>query len=522
MKKKFFAGIALAAAFAFAGCGASFNGADGEWGGSMAPGDSWMESEFGTTSDSKPDSPESGGNYQYDSIVETNFHTAAEENSIYFSLDRNTANYSQVRSQLNMGNSVAADSVRIEELINYFSYDYPAPQEGEVMAATAYLTDCPWEPSHKLVTVGVKTEEKVLTAERNNYVFLIDVSGSMGARVRGLEGISCLDLVKTGVEKLVRGLGDNDAVAIATYAGQAGQLLEPTMATEAGKQTILRAVEGLTAYGSTNGSGGLEVAYDLAERHFSENGNNRVILLSDGDFNVGLQSSDKLLEFIQEKAKTGVYLSVLGVGMGNMRDDFMQTLALNGNGNYAYIDTPTEAEKVMGEELNGMLVAVAKDAKAGVTFSEETVEKYRLIGYDMKIMSEDDFNNEQKDAGEIGSNLCVTALFEVELKEDVAEEALLGNVEIRFKNTDAEETAGSATAEIRNILSQNEDALFISCVAEFGLLLRNSAHKGNASYDAVLSRLADLPAYLARDVYKTEFKTLVEKAKGIVELKIKN
>ncbi len=516
MKKKLFAGIALAAVFALAGCSGAYNGGGDMWGGSTAPGDSWMEA--GDASDAG----EAGGSYQYDSIVETNFRTTAEEDSIYFSLDRNTANYSQVRAQLNMGSSIAADSVRIEELINYFSYDYPAPEEGEVMAASAYLTECPWEPAHRLVTVGVKTEEKILTAERNNYVFLIDVSGSMGARVRGLEGISCLDLAKTGLEKLVAGLQDNDTVAIATYAGRAGQALEPTMATEEGKTSILRTIEGLTAYGSTNGSGGLEVAYDLAERHFSENGNNRVILISDGDFNVGLQSNDKLLEFIQEKAKTGVYLSVLGVGMGNMRDDFMQTLALNGNGNYAYIDTPMEAEKVMGEELNGMLVAVAKDAKAGVTFSQETVEKYRLIGYDMKLMSEDDFNNEQKDAGEIGSNLCVTALFEVELKEDVAEEALLGNVEIRFKNTDTEETAGTVTEEIRNILSENEDALFISCVAEFGLLLRNSAYKGGASYDAVLSRLADLPAYLEKDVYKSEFKTLVEKAKAAAEFKIQN
>ncbi len=503
MKKKFLIGISLAAVLAFAGCGA-------------AP-DNWYDSSSGSlfAPTGEADDGSAGGNFHYDSIVETSFRETVQDDSIYFSLDRNTASYSQVRSQLNVGAAIAPDSVRIEELINYFSYDYPAPEEGEVMKATAYLTDCPWEPAHKLVTVGVKSEEKVLSAERNNYVLLIDVSGSMGAHVRGLEGMTCLDLVKEGVKELVAGLGENDTVAVATYAGNAGQLLEPTMATEEGKKSILRAVNGLNAYGSTNGAGGLEVAYGLAQRYFSENGNNRVIMLSDGDFNVGLNTQGELLEFIQEKAKSGVYLSVLGVGMGNMRDDFMQTLALNGNGNYAYIDTPMEAKKVMGEELNGMLVAVAKDAKAGVTFSEETVEKYRLIGYDMKLMSEDDFNNQEKDAGEIGSNLCVTALFEVELKEDAVEEAVLGNVEIRFKNVDAEKTAGAVTAEIRNILSENEDALFISCVAEFGLLLRDSAYKKNASYDAILSRLADLPAYLERDAYKSEFKTLVEKAKEI-------
>ncbi len=511
MKQKLWICMALTAALALAGCGAAMDGGD------YVPGD---RDHYFNTTETFPDAAdggmgEAGGNYHYDSIVETSFHATAEEDSIYFSLDRNTANYSEVRAQLNMGRSVAPDSVRIEELINYFSYDYPAPAEGEVMKATAYLTDCPWEPEHKLVTVGVKTEERILTAERNNYVFLIDVSGSMGSRVRGLEGTTCLDLVKYGIEKLVAGLGDNDTVSIATYASSAGELLEPTMATAEGKQAILRAVQKLNAYGSTNGSGGLEVAYDLAARHFSENGNNRVILLSDGDFNVGLQTQDELLEFIQEKAKTGVYLSVLGVGIGNMRDDFMQTLALNGNGNYAYIDTPAEAEKVLGEELNGMLVAVAKDAKAGVTFSGETVKEYRLIGYDMKLMSEDDFNNAEKDAGEIGSNLCVTALFEVALQEDAAEGELLGNVEIRFKNTDAEETAGAVTAEILNTLSENEDAMFVSCVAEFGLLLRNSAYKKNASYDAILARLNDSPTYLDNDVYKFGFKSLVEKAKAI-------
>lgn len=494
--KKILVAILAIAAVALAGCGS-------------AP-DHWNSGDF---MELVPDMAGSeSGNFHYDSIVETDFYPVAEKDSVYFSLDRNTASYSQVRAQLNAGREVAPDSVRIEELINYFSYGYPAPAEGEVMKATAYLTDCPWEEGHKLVTVGVRTEEKQIVSERNNYVFLIDVSGSMSARVQGLEGTTCLDLVKYGVGTLVGKLGENDAVSIATYAGSAGEALEPTLASEAGKAKIMNTVNGLTAYGSTNGSGGLEVAYTMAQWYFSESGNNRVILLSDGDFNVGLQTGGDLLEFIQEKAKSGVYLSVLGVGMGNMRDDFMQTLALNGNGNYAYIDTPDEAKKVMGEELDGMLVAVAKDAKAGVIFSSGAVEKYRLIGYDMKVMSEEDFNNSQKDAGEIGSNLCVTAVFEVELKEGVSENAVLGNVEIRYKNTDKEETAGVAAAEIVNTLSESEDALFISCVAEFGLLLRNSAYRGNASYEAVLSRLADLPAYLEKDSYKSAFKSLVEKA----------
>ncbi len=508
MNKKLLAGIALLMAVSLCGCGAAKNGEDG---GMMAP-------NGGEYFDSMAESGIEGGNFSYDSIVETGYKTTEEQESIYFSLDRNTAGYSQVRAQINSGLSVAPDSVRIEELINYFSYDYPAPAEGEAVKASAYLTDCPWEETHKLVTVGIKTQERRVESGRNNYVFLIDVSGSMGARVRGLEGVSCLDLVKYGIGQLVEGLGDNDAVSVATYSGSAGAVLEPTLATAEGKTQIMNTVKKLTANGSTNGSGGIRVAYDMAERYFSEDGNNRVILLSDGDFNVGLTSQNDLLEFIQDKAKTGVYLSVLGVGIGNMRDDFMQTLALNGNGNYAYIDTYSEADKVFGEELNGMLVTVAKDAKAGMTFSGETVEKYRLIGYDMKLMSEDDFNNEDKDAGEIGSNLCVTALFEVELKEDVGADALLGSVEVRYKNVGAGESAGVAAAEVRNTPSESEDAAFVACVAEFGLILRNSAYKGTASYDAVLARLRDMPQYLEGDVYKTEFMSLVEKAQAITRL----
>ena len=434
-----------------------------------------------------------GENFRYDSIVETGYSVTDEEDSVYFSLDRNTAGYSQVRAQINGNREIAPDSVRIEELINYFSYDYPAPAEGEVMKSSVYLTDCPWQQEHKLVTVGVKTEERKVESERNNYVFLIDVSGSMNLLVEGMESMTCLDLVKYGIGTLVEGLGEDDYVSIATYAGEAGQALQPTKATDTGKEQIMRTVDRLSAYGSTNGSGGLEVAYDLAARNFSENGNNRVILLSDGDFNVGAQTENALMSLIRNKAKTGIYLSVLGVGIGNMRDDFMQTLALNGNGNYAYIDTPAEAKKVFSEELSGMLVTVAKDAKAGVTFSKETVEKYRLICYDMKIMSEEDFNSQKKDAGEIGSNLCVTALFEVELKDGAEEGASLGNVEIRFKDVAKGEEARTATAEIVNTPAESEDAVFISCVAEFGLLLRKSQYKGDASYEGILKRLAELP-----------------------------
>ena len=320
MKKKFVSVVVCSLALLF---GAGFAGCDAAQGG-------WV--------------PAPGEGLAFDADGE-----AGTQPSSYFSLDRNTAGYSLMRAQINAGDRISASSVRIEELVNYFSYEYPAPAEGEGLKATAYLSECPWNEGHNLITVGLKSEERVLAEGKNNYVFLIDVSGSMSARVKGLEGQTCLDLVKYGIGKLTDGLGANDAVSVVKYASGEETVLEPTLATEEGKAQIKRAVNGLTAYGATNGSGGLELAYRNAEKYFSDEGNNRVILMTDGDFNVGIRNETELKEFIQEKARKGVYLSVLGVGMGNMRDDFMQTLALNGNGNYAYIDTPREAEKVMCE-----------------------------------------------------------------------------------------------------------------------------------------------------------------------------
>lgn len=452
-------------------------------------------------------------NYEYESIKEIGFLPAGKQPSSYLSLDRNTAGYSLVRAQINAERQIANDSVRIEEMLNYFSYGYPAPERGEGLRATAYLSDCPWYDGHKLVTVGVKSEERVLSAEKNNYVFLVDVSGSMSARVEGLENQTCLDLVKYGIGELVKGLGDADAVSVVTYASGVETKLEPTFATKEGKEEIMRAVNALNAYGSTNGSGGLQLAYKNAGKYYSDDGNNRVVLMTDGDFNVGIRDSGELKEFVQEKAKSGVYLSVLGFGMGNLRDDFMQTLALNGNGNYAYIDTPQEAVKVLSEELAGLLTPVAKDAKAKITFNADAVEEYRIIGYDMKTITEDDYNNSEKDAGEIGSNLCVTALYEVALKEGAGADEKIADIEIRFKSVEEGEAERNVTASLSNRLSGGEDQAFISCVAEFGLILRNSQYKGGASLSDVLSRLSDLSAYTERDVYKREFGALVQKAK---------
>lgn len=451
-----------------------------------------------------------GENYLYDTVVEQGFSDTETAPSSYFSLDRNTAGYSLVRTQLRQGVKISPESVRLEELVNYFDYDYPAPEAGEAVAVSAYLSDCPWNAEHKLMTVGIKTEEAVRTGDAN-YVLLVDVSGSMGGTVAGTEGQSRLDLVKYGANKLLDTLGAQDRVSIVTYASGVKTVLESTAATEENKPAIRNAINKLSSYGSTNGSDGLQRAYEQAEAHRAENGNNRIIILSDGDFNVGISNQDDLKEFIQEKAKSGIALSVVGVGMGNLRDDFMQTLALNGNGNYCYIDTPLEAQKVFVEEVAGTLYTVAKDAKAGVTFNADAVSSYRLLGYDMKTMSEEDFNNTEKDAGEIGSNLCVTAMYEIELL-DADTDAALAEVAVRYKNEAGEDCEVKLTVTGQETATQ--DVQFAACVAEFALVLRASAYRGNASLENVLARLEGMSAYLAQDVYKSEFAELAAVAKA--------
>lgn len=507
MKRNMFFAAAMALTFGLlAGCSA----APDHMAGGNAGGSAQMP-EAGIFSPSLPDVSEGNPGYHYDGVVEQGWSETAWSPSAYFSLDRNTANYSQVRALINNGAKVTSDSVRIEELINYFSYGFPAPEEGELMSANAYLSDCPWNDGSKLVTVGIRTAERKLDAGRNNYVFLIDISGSMSARVSGLEGVTCLDLVKYGIDKLVGGLSASDAVSVVTYASGVGTALEPTLCDEAGKTAVHAAVEKLNASGATNGAGGLELAYRCAETYKAEGGNNRVILMTDGDFNVGMHDTESLKTFIADRAKSGVYLSVIGVGMGNMRDDLMQTLALNGNGNYAYIDTPREAEKTLEEELGGMLVPVAKDAKAGVTFDADSVERYRLIGYDMKHMSGEEFDDPEKDAGEIGSNLTVVAVYEVVLRETAEEGATLADVTLRFQSA-ADGAAQEIARTVRNTPDERDDLRFIACVAEFGLVLRNSEFKGGATLADVLSRLDGMREYLSADVYKEEFRDLVERA----------
>lgn len=440
------------------------------------------------------------GGFVHESIVEQDFTSVKEEPSSYFSLDRNTASYAHVRYEIENGHRVDSDSVRIEELINYFDYGYAAPEDKPVAVSTA-LAPCPWNADNKLMLVGLKTTEYISEANAN-YVFLIDVSGSMS-------GDNRLGLAKKGFNLLLDSLGENDLVSVVTYASGVKTVLDGKECTDDGKEKIREEINDLRASGATSGGDGLERAYRIAQKHFIKGGNNRVIIISDGDFNVGISKTDDLKEFIQTKAESGVYLSVIGVGMGNMRDDMLETLATCGNGNYAYLDNYNEARKVFVDELQGNLFTVAKDAKAGVKFTE-AVDKYRLVGYDTKRISAEDFDDERADTGEIGSNLCVTALYEIGLSD--GSDGKLADVEIRYKNVNDDEKNESVTSEINTATPATDDLAFVSCVAEFGLVLRQSKYMGTSSLTAVLERLDGLSEYIKGDIYKQEFVTLVGKA----------
>lgn len=503
-----------------AGCSNAKGGTTNGAGGAMAPDSSMGYPGWsGNTSnkgdaDDAPDADDGGfdddsewgGNYQYGSIYETPFTDVDEEhNSSYFSLDRNTACYSYVRSQIESGWPIYPDSIRIEEMINYFDYSYPEPTD-EAISVSTYLTDCPWNASNKLITVGVKTQTVDLGATNGNYVLLIDVSGSMS-------GSNRLGLAQKGFNMLVDSLGEGDVASVVKYASGMEVIVDGEECTAKGKEKVKNAVNGLRAYGSTNGAGGLELAYQTAQKHFIQGGNNRVIIISDGDFNVGKSTPDAMKEFIQEMAKSGIYLSVIGVGMGNTRDDILETLATCGNGNYGYMDNETEARKIFLKDIGGTLKTVAKDAKAGVTFTDQ-VAKYRLIGYDTKHMSKEEFEDAQTDAGEIGSGLCSTAVYEVVLNEDAVGE--LATAEIRYKDVRGEgEVNSTVTSTVATDTNEadgeNTDVQFISCVAEFGLILRDSKYKGDASVAGVLERLSALSEAVSDDPFKAEFIRLVGK-----------
>jgi Ca-activated chloride channel homolog len=447
----------------------------------------------------------------YDKVEENPFLPAATNPLSTFSIDVDTASYANVRRFINSGSLPPKDAVRVEEMINYFTYDYKEPEGDKPFSIDVDATGCPWEPSHRLLRIGLKGRE-VANEKRpaSNLVFLLDVSGSMMPAER-------LPLVKQAMRLLVDKLTENDRVAIVIYAGGSGLALKSTPGNE--KEKILRALEELQAGGSTNGAEGIELAYKIAAENFIKGGVNRVILATDGDFNIGVTNQGDLIRLIEAKAKTGVFLSVLGVGTDNLKDSTMQKLADKGNGNYAYLDSVEEARKVLVHQINGTLMTIAKDVKIQVEFNPARVASYRLIGYEKRLLRKEDFNNDKVDAGEIGAGHTVTALYEVvpanadaanpaasippvdplkyqtpnnsnsRANLDVIASPEMVTVKLRHKKPDgdvSELTEKAFTDNGSKFENAAPDLKFAAAVAEFAMLLRDSQFKGKGTIGAVI------------------------------------
>ncbi len=468
---------------------------------------------------------------EYERLYENDFLSAKDNPLSTFSIDVDKASYSIVRRFLHDSQMPYKDAVRIEELVNCFTYDYPKPTDAHPFSIYTEMADCPWNSAHKLLHIGLQGKTiPMQNLPPSNLVFLIDVSGSM-------EGPDRLDLVKASFAMLTEQLRAIDRVAIVVYAGNAGLVLPPTSGAE--KKKILDALERLEAGGSTAGGQGIELAYKIAKENFVKGGNNRVILATDGDFNVGVSSTSELIRMVEEKRNEGIFLTVLGFGMGNYKDERMEQLADKGNGNYAYIDNLMEGKKVFVSEFGGTLFTIAKDVKIQVEFNPAKVKSYRLIGYENRMLKKEDFNDDKKDAGEIGSGHSVTALYEVELGDgrrgdgktdklkyqtsEVASSAAQSNelctIKLRYKAPD-----GQVSKLIERTVPAQPVALekasttfrFAAAVAEFGLLLRNSEHKGKANYQQVLE-LADGAKGNDEEGYRAEFIGLVKQAKLVSE-----
>ena len=457
----------------------------------------------------------------YDHLDENPFRRVVDDPLSTFSIDVDTASYANVRRFLNQGTLPPAGAVRIEELINYFRFDYPRPRGDAPFSITTEVSDCPWRPGHRLALVGLQAREiDEEDARPRNLVFLLDVSGSMASHDK-------LPLVRTAMRMLADVLTARDRVAIVVYAGASGLVLPPTPGDR--KTAIHRAIAELEAGGSTNGASGITLAYQVAREAFIDGGVNRVILATDGDFNVGVTSQDALVRLIEAQRASGIFLSVLGVGTGNLKDSTLEKLADKGNGNYSYLDSLHEARKVLVREAGGTLVTVAKDVKIQVEFNPAAVAAYRLIGYENRVLRHEDFNDDRKDAGEIGAGHSVTALYEIvpagaepggpgidplKYQQRPAQTAAAASgelltVKLRYKEPDGDASRLTEVAVRNRVAPLGANLGFASAIAEFGLRLRGSAHAGDAGYAAAAARArrfrgADPEGYRAEFVKLTE------------------
>jgi Ca-activated chloride channel family protein len=467
----------------------------------------------------------------YANISENGFHKVTDDPLSTFSIDVDAASYSNVRRFLISGQLPPAGAVRTEELINYFKYNYPQPTDKHPFSITTEMSACPWNNDHKLVMIGLQGKNiPVENLPPSNLVFLIDVSGSMMSENK-------LPLVKSSLKMLTDQLREKDNISIVVYAGSAGLVLPSTSGSD--KMKIKTAIDALEAGGSTAGGAGIKLAYQTAKDKFMTKGNNRVILCTDGDFNVGASSDDELIRMIEKERESGVYLTVLGYGMGNYKDNKMQQLADKGNGNHAYIDGINEAKKVLISEFGGTLFTIAKDVKLQVEFNPAKVAGYRLIGYENRMLNKEDFNDDKKDAGELGSGHTVTALYEIipfgikssflkevdmlkYQKNKVQEKASIFSNELFTVKFRYKEPTKNTSELIIHPVKDNGMAFnatsnnfrFAAAVAGFGMLLRESEFKGNTSYSNIL-QIASVATGNDAEGYRKEFINLVKTAAGL-------
>ena len=462
----------------------------------------------------------------YKEIKENSFVAVAQQPVTTFSADVDRAAYANVRRIIGYGQIPPKDAVRIEEMVNYFDYDYPTPEEGSTspLRVSPELAPAPWNPKHLLLRIGLQAKKIDLAkAPPSNIVFLIDVSGSMDEENK-------LPLLKSSFKMLLGQLRPDDKIAIVTYANGTKVVLPSTSVKD--KEKIIKVLDNLYASGGTSGGKGIQLAYEQAQKSFIKNANNRIILATDGDFNIGINNTTDLEKFIEKQRESGIYMSVLGFGIGNYRDDMAETIADKGNGNYAYIDNITEAKKVLVNELSGTLFAVAKDVKLQLEFNPKYVKEYKLIGYENRMLANEDFTNDKKDAGEIGAGHTVTALYELVPSDGKVAQSLryqsqelnekgkgneLGFLKIRYKDPKVKD---AKSVEITEPLVFNKKALketstdyrFAASVAEFGILLRDNSNKANATYDQVIE-LAEGAIGKDPEGYRKEFVRLVKSVK---------
>ncbi len=469
----------------------------------------------------------------YATIHENGFKDVRHNPLSTFSIDVDKASYANVRRFINMGQKPPVDAVRVEEMINYFSYDYPQPDGEHPFTVSHELSVCPWNSSHQLLHIGLQGKD--IDKENlppSNLVFLLDVSGSMSDHTK-------LPLLKSAFRLLVKELRPEDRVAIVVYAGAAGVVLESTPGTE--KDKILRSLDKLSAGGSTAGGAGLKLAYKIAQQNFAKEGNNRIILATDGDFNIGASSDAEMERMIETEREKGVFMTVLGFGMGNYKDSKMETIADKGNGNYAYIDNIQEANKVFVSEFGGTLFTIAKDVKFQIEFNPERVKSYRLVGYENRLLNDEDFNDDTKDAGEMGAGHTVTALYEIvpagseesyvsidPLKYQSNRDKMIARntnelmtIKLRYKKPDGIKSTLyeiPVNDRVKKLEKTSENFRFAAAVAQYGMILRGSDYLKQGSIEDVLSQ-ARAARGADTEGYRGEFIKLVNTSSGIIAMK---